>query len=54
VIDPSVASKTEVKGGFPGIKLRSLLSILFEQLPKATGFKIEGDALKFYSEVAAP
>jgi hypothetical protein len=54
VIDPSVASKTEVKGGFPGIKLRSLLSILFEQLPKATGFKIEGDALKVYSEVAAP
>jgi beta-lactamase regulating signal transducer with metallopeptidase domain len=54
VIDPSVASQTEIKGGFPGIKLRSLLSILLEQLPKPVGFKIEDDALKFYSEVAAP
>lgn len=54
VTDPSVASQTEIKGGFPGIKLRSLLSILLEQLPKPTGFKIEDDALKFYSEVAAP
>jgi hypothetical protein len=54
VIDRTVASTTDVHFSAPGIKLRSLLSILMEQLPKATGFKIEDDALKFYSEVAAP
>jgi len=54
VIDASVASKTEVHGSAPGIRLRSLLSILLEQLPKPTGFKIEGDELKIYPEVAAP
>jgi hypothetical protein len=54
VIDASVASKTDVHGSAPGIKLRSLLSILFEQLPKPTGFKIEDDVLKIYPEVAAP
>jgi type II secretory pathway component GspD/PulD (secretin) len=54
VIDASVASKTEVRGSAPGIRLRSLLSILFEQLPKPTGFKIEDDVLKIYPEVAAP
>jgi hypothetical protein len=54
VIDRTVASTTDVHFSAPGIKLRSLLSILMEQLPKPTGFKIEDDALKFYSEVAAP
>jgi hypothetical protein len=54
VIDASVASKTEVHGSAPGIRLRSLLSILFEQLPKPTGFKIEDDVLKIYPEVASP
>jgi hypothetical protein len=54
VIDETVASKTDVHFSAPGIKLRSLLSILLEQLPKRVGFKIEDDALKFYSEVAAP
>ncbi|HEV3303838.1 MAG TPA: M56 family metallopeptidase [Planctomycetaceae bacterium] len=54
VIDKTVASKTEVHGSAPGIRLRSLLSILLEQLPKPTGFKIEDDALKIYPEVAAP
>jgi len=54
VIDASVASKTDVHGSVPGIRLRSLLSILLEQLPKPTGFKIEDDVLKIYPEVAAP
>jgi beta-lactamase regulating signal transducer with metallopeptidase domain len=53
-IDPAVASKTEVKGAFPGIKLRSLLSILSEQLLKPVEFKIEDDALKFYSVADKP
>jgi hypothetical protein len=54
VVDPAVDSTTEVHGSFPGVRLRSLLSLLFEQLPKPTGFKVEGDALKIYPEVAAP
>jgi hypothetical protein len=54
VIDRAVASKIEVNGSFPGIKLRSLLSILLEQLPKPAGFKIEDDALKFYSVADKP
>jgi hypothetical protein len=54
VIDRSVASKIEVKGAFPGIKLRSLLSILLEDLPKPVGFKIEDDVLKFYSVADKP
>ncbi len=54
VIDPAVASKIEVKGSFPGVKLRGLLSILLEELPKPTGFKIEGDALKIYPVADKP
>jgi hypothetical protein len=45
--DPLMDSLIEVKGNFPGIKLRSLLSILLEQCPgQPLGFKIERDALK--------
>jgi beta-lactamase regulating signal transducer with metallopeptidase domain len=54
VIDPSVDSKVDVKGSFPGIRLKSLLSILLEQYPKPLGFKIEDDVLKIYPEVATP
>jgi hypothetical protein len=54
VIDRAVAAKTEVKGSFPGIKLRSLLSILLENLPKPVGFTIEDDVLKFYSVANKP
>ncbi len=45
--DPLMDSMIEVKGSCPGIKLRSLLSILLEQCPgQPLGFKIERDALK--------
>jgi beta-lactamase regulating signal transducer with metallopeptidase domain len=54
VIDRAVVAKTEVKGAFPGIKLRSLLSILLEELPKPVGFKIEDDVLKIYSVADKP
>jgi beta-lactamase regulating signal transducer with metallopeptidase domain len=55
VIDRSVDSTSEVHGSFPGVRLRSLLFILLEQCQgKPLGFKIEGDALKIYPEVATP
>jgi hypothetical protein len=51
--DPLMDSLIEVHGSVPGVKLRSLLSILLEQCPgKPLGFKIERDALKIYPEVA--
>jgi hypothetical protein len=47
--DPLMDSLVEVHGNFPGVRLRSLLSILLEQSPgKPLGFKIEGDVLKIY------
>jgi beta-lactamase regulating signal transducer with metallopeptidase domain len=53
--DPLMDSLIEVHGSFPGIKLRSLLSILLEQCPgKPLGFKIERDVLKIYSEAETP
>ena len=53
--DPLMDSLIEVKGSFPGIKLRSLLSILLEQSPgKPLGFKIERDALKIYTQAVTP
>jgi hypothetical protein len=53
--DPLMDSLIEVKGSFPGIKLRSLLSILLEQCPgQPLGFKIEGDALKIYTQAVTP
>lgn len=54
VIDPSVTSTIKVKIAAPGIRLRSLLSILLEQFPNPVGFKIEDDALKIYPEVTTP
>ena len=48
--DAPFAPSTEVKGSFPGIKLRSLLSVLLEQVPGQPGFKIEDDVLKIYAK----
>jgi hypothetical protein len=44
----------EVKAGCPGVKLRSLLSILLEQVPTQPTFKIEGDVLKIYADGGKP
>jgi len=53
--DPLMDALIEVHGSFPGVKLRSLLSILLEQCPgKPLGFKIERDALQIYPEAGTP
>lgn len=51
-IDGRIDSTSEVKAGCPGIKLRSLLTILLERCPGELEFKIEDDALKICSKVA--
>jgi beta-lactamase regulating signal transducer with metallopeptidase domain len=51
-LDPSIDATTEVKGAFPGIRLRNLLILLFERCPKPLGFKIENQALKIFPESA--
>jgi hypothetical protein len=51
--DAPFDKSAEVKNCFPGIKLKSLLTILLEQLPGQVGFKIEGDVLKIYSTMPA-
>jgi hypothetical protein len=51
-IDPVVDELVKVRGNYPGIKLRSLLSILLEQCPGELAFKIDHDALKIYSKTA--
>ncbi len=53
-LDPSITSTAEVKGAFPGIKLKSLLAILLEQYPKPLGFKIEDKALKVFPKAETP
>jgi beta-lactamase regulating signal transducer with metallopeptidase domain len=45
-IDRRINSKIEVKGAFPGVKLRSLLTMLLQECPGNLGFKIERDALQ--------
>jgi beta-lactamase regulating signal transducer with metallopeptidase domain len=54
VIGPSVDSTVTVKGSFPGIRLRSLLTLLLERIPKPMGFKIEDDALQVVPEPPKP
>ncbi|HET6326369.1 MAG TPA: M56 family metallopeptidase [Planctomycetaceae bacterium] len=48
--DPLMDSLIEVRGACPGVKLRSLLSILLEQCPGQLAFKIDRDVLKIYPE----
>ncbi len=53
-IDRRIDSTTEVKAGCPGIKLRSLLTILLEECPGDLGFTIERDALQIDPAPAQP
>lgn len=53
-LDPLITSKTEVKGAFPGIRLRNLLTILLEQYPTPLGFKIEDKVLKIFPKAEMP
>jgi beta-lactamase regulating signal transducer with metallopeptidase domain len=50
VSDPVADELVKVRVNCPGIKLRSLLSILLEQCPGELAFKIDHDALKIYSK----
>jgi hypothetical protein len=52
--DPSIDMTTEVKGSFPGIRLRNLLILLLEQYPTPLGFKIEDKALKIFPKPGMP
>jgi hypothetical protein len=53
-LDPSIDGTIEIKGAFPGIRFRSLLSILLEQYPKPLAFKIEDNALKIFPKSVIP
>ncbi|HEV7999620.1 MAG TPA: M56 family metallopeptidase [Planctomycetaceae bacterium] len=53
-VDPSIDATIEVKGTFPGIRLKNLLIVLLEQSPKPLGFKIEDKALKIFPKAETP
>jgi hypothetical protein len=53
-LNPAIDARIEVKASCPGIKLRSLLSILLEQPRKPLGFKIEDDFLKIFPKAEVP
>jgi hypothetical protein len=53
-LDPSIRSTISVKANAPGIRLRSLLSILLEQYPRPLGLKIEGEVLKILPKSVNP
>jgi BlaR1 peptidase M56 len=52
--DSTVPLTTNVHFSAPGIRLNSLLALLLEQCPKPVGFKIDGDALKIYTQAVTP